>query len=206
MQDAPQQDYYFQKLAGELNVTPETLLASVGRPTAARRPRAPQNRQPERSPREQTAATSPFASLDHDPVEEYCLALLMRYPDLSEYAEPLTPEHFSRHENREIFGSYLVSGDDAGEDIFDEAPPGVREQWEALRRKSLPPMDFVKRRQAIDDVVTQLEKRSLRRLKAEEQIRFSESPPDLYTEDLQHTVAVNQRMKRAETRSRNRVR
>ena len=208
VQDAPQQDYYFQKLAGELNVTPETLLASVGRPTAARRPRIPQNRQrpEEQSPREQTAATSPFASMEHDPVEEYCLALLMRYPDLSEYAEPLTPEHFFRHENREIFGSYLVSGDGAGEDIFDQAPPGVREQWEALQRKSLPPMDFVKRRQAIDDVVTQLEKRSLRRLKEEEQIRFSESPPDLYAEDLQDTVAVNQRMKHAETRNRNRVR
>ena len=208
VQDAPQQDYYFQKLAGELNVTPETLLASVGRPTAARRPRTPQNRQrtKEQSPREQTAATSPFASLEHDPVEEYCLALLMRFPDLSEYAEPLTPEHFLRHENREIFGSYLVSVDDAGEDILDKAPPGVREQWEALRQKSLPPMDLVKRRQAIDDVVTQLEKRSLRRMKAEEQIRFSESPPDLVGEDLQETVAVNQRMKRAEIRSRNRVR
>ena len=207
VQDAPQQDYYFQKLAGELNVTPETLLASVGRPTAARRPRTPQNRQqPEQSPAERTAATSPFARLERDPVEEYCLALLMRYPDLSEYAEPLTPEHFWRHENREIFGSYLISEDSAGEDILDDAPPGVREQWEALQQKSLPPMDFVKRRQAMDDVVMQLEKRSLRRLKAEEQIRFDESPPDLDAEDLQDTVAVNQRMKRAETRSRNRVR
>ena len=206
VQDAPQQDYYFQKLAGELNVTPETLRASVGRPTAARRPRSPQNRQqPERPPGEQTAATSPFAMLEHDPVEEYCLALLMRHPDLSEYAEPLTPEHFLRHENREIFGSYLISGDGAGEDIFDNAPPGVREQWEALRQKPLPPMDFVKRRQAMGDVVTQLEKRSLLRLKEEEQIRFSESPPDLDAEDLQDAVAVNQRIKHAETHSQNRV-
>ncbi len=205
--DAPQQDYYFQKLAGELNVTPETLLASVGRPAAARRPRTPQNRPPPQQPAaEQTAATSPFARLEHDPVEEYCLALLMRYPDLSEYAEPLTPEHFWRHENREIFGGCLNSGYDAEIDGWDNAPPGVREQWEALRQKPLPPMDFVKRRQAIGDVVTQLEKRSLRRLKAEEQIRFHESPPDLDAEDLRDTVAVNRRMKDAETRSRNRFR
>ncbi len=203
VQDAPQQDYYFQKLAGELSVTPETLLASVGRPTAARRPRTPQNRQ---QPTEQTAATSPFASLERDPVEEYCLSLLMSYPDLSEYAKPLTPEHFWRHENREIFGSYLNSESDAGVDVWDNAPPGVREQWEALRQKALPAMDLVKRRQAIGDVVTQLEKRSLRRLKAEERIRFHETPPDLDTEDLRDTVAVNQRMKHAETRNRNRVR
>ena len=207
IQDAPQQDYYFQKLAGELGVTPDTLLASVGRPTMARQPRAPQNRQrPEQGNAGQAATTSPFAKLENDPVEEYCLALLMRYPDLSEYAEPLTPEHFWRHENREIFSVYLTSGDGAREDILDSAPPGVMEQWEALQQKPPPPMDIVKRRQAMLDVVMQLEKRSLRQLKAEEQIRFDESPPELDADDLQDALAVNQRMKHADTHIRSRVR
>ena len=196
-QDGPRQDYYLQMLAQKLNVTRDFLIANYGRPTVAQQPRTRQTRQ---QPEQQTAATSPFAKLEHDPVEEYCLTLLMRYPDLSEYAEALTPEHFLRHENREIFTGYLSCGEDAP----DSAPPGVREQLEALRQKSLRSMDFVKRRRAIDDVVTQLEKRSLRRLKTEEQIRFSESPPDLDSEDLQDTVAVNQRMKEAENRSRNR--
>jgi len=205
VQDAPQQDHYFEKLAEELNVTAETLRASVGRPTVPRHSRQSQSRrQPEQSRGESAVVASPFAKLEHDPVEEYCLTLLMRYPDLSEYAETLTAEHFWRHENREIFTSYLGCEEDAGEETPDGAPPGVREQLEALRQKSLRPMDFVKRRRAIDDVVTQLEKRSLRRLKTEEQIRFSESPPDLDAEDLQDTVAVNQRMKEAENRSRNR--
>ena len=205
VQDAPQQDYYFQKLAEELNVTADTLRASVGRPTVPRHSRQSQSRrQPEQSRGESAVVASPFAKLEHDPVEEYCLTLLMRYPDLSEYAETLTPEHFLRHENREIFTSYLSCGEEVGEDAPDNAPPGVWEQLETLRRKSLHPMDFIKRRRAIDDVVTQLEKRSLRRLKTEEQIRFSESPPDLDAEDLQDTVAVNQRMKEAENRSRNR--
>ena len=205
VQDAPQQDHYFEKLAEELNVTTETLRASVGRPATPRGARSPQNRrQPEQSSREPAVVASPFAKLEHDPVEEYCLTLLMRYPDLSEYAETLTAEHFWRHENREIFTGYLSCGEEVGEDAPDNAPPGVREQLEALRRKSLHPMDFIKRRRAMADVITQLEKRSLRRLKTEEQIRFSESPPDLDAEDLQDTVAVNQRMKEAENRSRNR--
>ena len=205
VQDAPQQDHYFEKLAEELNVTAETLRASVGRPTVPRHSRQSQSRrQPEQSRGESAVVTSPFAKLEHDPVEEYCLTLLMRYPDLSEYAETLTAEHFWRHENREIFTGYLSCGEEVAEDAPDNAPPGVREQLEALRRKSLHPMDFIKRRRAMADVITQLEKRSLRRLKTEEQIRFSESPPDLDTEDLQDTVAVNQRMKEAENRSRNR--
>ncbi len=207
IQDAPQQDYYFQKLAEELSVTPDTLLASVGRPTVARHPRTPQNRQgPGQVHGRQAATTSPFARLEHDPVEEYCLALLMRYPELSEYAEPLTPEHFWRHENREIFGNCLTAGDGVRQAILDDAPHEVREQWESLQRKPLPSMDTVKRRQAMSDVVMQLEKRSLRQLKAEEQIRFDEAPPELDADDLQDALAVNQRMKHADTRSRNRVR
>ena len=200
-QDGPRQDYYLQMLAQKLNVTRDFLISNYSRPTVAQRPRTGQTRQ---QPEQQTAAASPFARLEHDPVEEYCLTLLMRYPDLSEYAETLTAEHFWRHENREIFTSFLSCGEEVGEDAPDNAPPGVWEQLETLRRKSLHPMDFIKRRRAMDDVVTQLEKRSLRRLKTEEQIRFSESPPDLDAEDLQDTVAVNQRMKEAENRSRNR--
>ncbi|MYE41220.1 MAG: toprim domain-containing protein [Chloroflexi bacterium] len=200
-QDGPRQDYYLQMLAQKLNVTRDFLISNYSRPTVAQRQRTGQTKQ---QPEQQTAETSPFAKLEHDPVEEYCLTLLMRYPDLSEYAETLTAEHFWRHENREIFTGYLSCGEEVAEDAPDNAPPGVQEQLEALRRKSLHPMDFIKRRRAMADVITQLEKRSLRRLKTEEQIRFSESPPDLDTEDLQDTVAVNQRMKEAENRSRNR--
>ena len=206
VQDAPQQDHYFQKLAEELNVSTETLLASVGRPSAARRPRAaPAAPRQQASAPEQSAVGSPFARLENDPVEEYCLALLLRYPDLGEYAESLTADHFWRHENREIFGGYLNADDQLFELQSDDAPPGIREQLESLRRKPLPSMDYSKRRRAISDVVGQLEKRVLRRMKVEEQIRFSESPPELGDEELQSAVAVNQRMKQTELQSGNRV-
>ena len=212
VQDAPQQDYYFQKLAESLGVTTETLLASVGRPTVARRPRATQGRQQaEGATAERTATASPFARLEHDPVEEYCLALLMRYPDLEEYAESLTADHFWRHENREIFGKYREfrkdSEDAAPEDAaWEDAPLGVKEHVEALRQKAMPQMDFLKRQRAITDVVGRLQKRSLRRLKSEEQIRFAESPPDLDVDDLQDIVAVNQQMRETEIYSGERVR
>ena len=209
VQDAPQQDYYFQMLARRLDVTPEILRASVGRPTAARRPRTPPNRQPTEPAADRTAATSPFARQERDPVEEYCLVLLMRYPDLAEYSGPLTPELFWRHENREIFSNYLTMAahlDDAGDSAdeqLNDAPPGVREQVAALRQKSLPPLDLVKRRKAIADVVARLEERSLKRQKAEEQIRFAESPPNLDEEDYQNIVALNQKIKDNESLRRN---
>ncbi len=200
VQDAPQQDYYMQLLAQKLDVPLETLRASISRPTPARRPRPAQNGQPSGQSQEQVAA-SPFAKLEHDSAEENCLALLMRYPDLSEYAESLTPELFLRPENREIFSNYLdlparpsdSGGDDEG--YSDNIPPGVREQIEALRLKSLLPMDLVKRRLAISEIVAFLEHRNLKQQKKDEQDRFAGSPEEVTEEDLLRAVELNQRIK-----------
>ena len=201
VQDAPQQDFYLQMLAQKLEVPQETLRASISRPSAPRRPRASQNRQPP-VPAQEEATSSPFAILDRDPLEEYCLSLLMRYSDLGEYAESLTPELFLRPENREIFANYLdfsaVSedgNDEYVEGVWETVPPGVREQVQALRDKSLPPMDILKRRRAITDVVVRLEERSIRQQKKDEQDRFTDSAEELNEDDHRSAVALNERLR-----------
>ena len=97
--DPAQQDHYFQALAQHLEVSPDTLQASVGRPSMPRRSRAP---------RSQTrgATPSPFAKLERDPLEDYCLALLLQNADFADLAEELRPEYFRRLENREIFNEW----------------------------------------------------------------------------------------------------
>ena len=183
-----QQDHYFQLLADRLNVSLETLRASVGRPTAARRARTQQ-------PRAADAATSPFAKLNHDPLEEYCLALLMKHSDLKESAGHLKLEFFRRHENREIFSQWLAS---EHADISEDLEPEIVRQLETVREKSLPPLDPAKRRDALTDVISRLEERDLRGLKAEEEIRFAESPPDLDDDEHQGILSLNQRIKKNE--------
>ena len=186
--EGTQQDHYFQMLADRLNVSLETLRASVGRPTAARRARMQQ-------PRAADAATSPFAKLNNDPLEEYCLALLMKHPDLKDSAEHLKLEFFRRHENREIFSKWLESEHaDVGVDL----EPEILRQWETVRAKSLPPLDPSKRREALADVISRLEERDLRSLKAEEEIRFAESPPDLDDAEHKNILSLNQRIKKNE--------
>ena len=174
--EGARQDHYFQVLASRLGVTPETLKASIGRPSAARRARTPQVTRPS------GAVASPFARLDHDPVEEYCLALLMKYPDLSDMAGDLRAEYFRRHENREIFQRWTAIAAGPGETadvIEDGAEEQILKQIGDLQRKALPPLDPNKRRTAMRDVISRLENRDLRGLKAEEELRFADSPPDL---------------------------
>ena len=211
-QDGPRQDYYLQMLALKLNVTRDFLIANYGRPPTAyqggQRPRTGQNRQqPERT--QELATASPFTRLEHDPLEEDCLALLIRYPELGEYAECLTPELFVRPENREIFSNYLdiaahtsdPDGDDEGN--AEDAPLGIREQIETLRMKSLPVMDLMKRRWAMAENAANLEHRYLKQLKKDEQDRFADSPDELTEEDTLRAVELNQRIRDNEILRRN---
>jgi DNA primase len=200
VQDAPQQDFYIQMLAQKLDVPLETLKASINRSAPQRRPRVSQNRPPVAAGSEQATA-SPFARLDRDPVEEYCLTLLLRYPDLGEYAEPLTEDVFLRPDNREIFSKYLpvVCGSLAEgrpkEGVLMEVPAELREHLMALMSNQLRPMDLTKRRRAIVDVVLRLEERNLRQQKRDEQDRFAGASEDPTEEDRQIAVALNERLK-----------
>ena len=197
-----------QLLAQRLEVPLDTLRASISRPTAQRRPRGSPRRQPS-SASDERATASPFVRMDRDPLEEYCLTLLIRHPDLAEQADALSPQLFLRPENRELFASYLSVGCDSGEGETDDesalvaAPPLIQEQMASLRQRPLLPMDLAKRRRAFDDVVARLEERSLRQQKKDEHDRFADSPDAMNEEDHRSAVEINERLKQnQEARSR----
>jgi DNA primase len=190
------QDHYFQALAARLGVTQETLRATIGRPSPVRRDRANQPR---------SATPSPFAKLDHDPLEEHCLALLLRdaaaYEGAYEAAKELRPEYFRRLENREIFNQWLRVCQDG-----EEGPPltllranidaELTEHLESLVQKALPPLSQQRRQVAFRDTVSRLEERHLRELKAEEEIKFASAPTEPPEESHLEVLEVNRRIKR----------
>ena len=188
-----QQDHYFQALAEHLGVTQDTLRATIGRPSVVRRGRATGSQA-------RGATPSPFAKLERDPLEDYCLALLLQHSELGEVVEELRPEYFHRLENREIFNQWdrQRRGDPAATDVasiracIDEELAG---HLETLFQKALPPLDQRRRLHAIQDSVHRLEERYLRELKTEEGIRFVETPPDLAAASNQSILDVNQRLK-----------
>ena len=191
--DPAQQDHYFQALAKHLEVSPDTLQASVGRPSMPRRSRAP---------RSQTrgATPSPFAKLERDPLEDYCLALLLQNADFADLGKELRPEYFRRLENREIFNewrrqSQVNQFEGAGDALNGRVDAELADHLESLVRKSLPPLDLPRRRRAMQDAVSRLEERYLRELKTEEGIRFAETPPELEDDSDQLALEVNRQLK-----------
>ncbi len=204
-----QQDYYFRELAVCLGVSRETLKASMGRSTAVRRSRA-------EVPGARVDSPSAFAKLDRDPIEDYCLALLLQFPELSPDAQELRPEYFHRLENREIFGQWLRLTEGTSARCPEEkGGSGDREMVEALQRnldielsghleelahRALPSSDRSRWTTALRDAVRRLEERYLRDLKAEEQLKFSEVPPEALEGAYEETLTINKRLRDNESK------
>ena len=222
--DPFEQDHYFQRLATLLGVSDATLRASLGRPGPGTAPSRDRSTGPDRARRgqpgrvdrqEQDATATPFARMDHDPLEEYCIALILRDPGImyphglgengngeTEFADSggengdahsPRPEHFHRVENREVFTKWKqCSTLDGLRDSLDE---GLKEHLEHLLAKFLPPADRKQREVAFKDCVRRLEERYLRDLKREEEMRLSEATVEEVEEQEQEILQLNERLK-----------
>ncbi len=102
IKDPVQQSHYLKKLARELKIEESAIRAALQESKAGRkRPRLSK-------PAEQSRLARQFVS---SPIEEYCLALLLQYPELRPLARELSPEHFEYTENREVFVKWQHSSD-----------------------------------------------------------------------------------------------
>jgi DNA primase len=206
-----QQDQYFQALATHLGVTQETLKATIGRPLQVRQTRGPRARgqSPPQSQR-RGATASPFAKMDRDPLEDFCLALLLQNRELKKQLEDIRPEYFLRLENREIFSQLTrarnAEGDEPETGSHDsiqnplDLDEELSEHLGTLASKSLPAMDQRGVLGALRDVIRRLEERHLRELKAEEEIRFTDSPSELLEDVHQGILEVNERLRQNQGR------
>ena len=227
--DPFQQDHYFQRLASLLGVSEATLQASLGRrprsggttsyADRSAGPRQGQGHQQRRGDKQsQEATATPFARLEHDPLEEYCLALILQNPQLPRSHQPqphtdggqggietdtgdadeksagnLRLEYFQRVENREVFTNWIkCSTLDVLREALDEE---LQEHLEHLLAKVLPPSDRNQREMALGDCGRRLEERYLRELKREEELRLSQATPEELEEQGQGILQINERLK-----------
>ena len=220
--DPFQQDHYFQLLAARLGVSEATLQASLGRPRPGRAPgrsRSIGSRQggggrpgqPAGPSQEVTA--SPFMMLEHDPLEEYCLALILQGSQLvghdgmpaAEYSvqggeESGSPEadgglrleYFRRPDNREVFTNLLeCSTLELQSGALDEELKG---HLDYLLAKKLPPADRIQRQADLKYCIRRLEERYLRELNREQEVRLSNASPEEREEQEERIIQVNARL------------
>ncbi len=192
MGNAFEQDRYFGKLAGALSVTREALQASIGklRPAGRGRPPARAANTPPRT------SISPLATSDHEPLEEYVLAMLIQRPDLKEGIGIRVPEEFRRTENREVFTRWLVCN--TIEELQQQLDATLFDHLAYLIEKDLTPADQKSAETAIKQALTRLERRYLQDQQAEILESLDLDPNVPPPKDIEGSiVSVNSKLKKS---------
>ena len=209
------QDSYLRKLADFLSVREESLRATLNRPNAGQRSRGVasgaggRGQGAEGRPANRNGVDrSALLAEERDSLDEHCLSLLLRYPDLAnELSEcgGLPPEYFKRPENREIYLQMTSAWSQAPEMLIPEESLAEQtkqilapELWDHLYRLTslnLPPMEPYERQEGLWQILGRLEERQLKELKLAEQIRFSEDPSEIPEEASEETLILNRKIR-----------
>ena len=146
--------------------------------------------------------------MEHDPLEEHCLALLLQehqwMPDnqnimtqgdnnLMQATRSLGSEHFARVENREVFTNWIKCP--TLESLREAMDEELGAHLDHLLAKVLPPLDRKLRETALLDCIRRLEERHLRELKLEEGLRLNDASLDDIDDQQQTILSINERIK-----------
>jgi len=126
IKDVLRRDHYLTKLAEMVGASYHSIEAALSRIRPDRRASEPKTEAIAR-------AVQPLRS---NPVEEYCLALLLQHPELKNREEGLIPEYFESSENREIFIA-LKQADDLSS-LRNKLDSTIREHLDTLINKNMP--------------------------------------------------------------------
>ena len=209
------QDSYLRKLADFLSIREESLRATLNRPNMGQRPAGAANGARgggqgvgNRPANRGGVDRSALLAEERDPLDEHCLALLLRYPDLADELPEcggLPPEYFRRPENREIYVQMTSAWSQAPEMLIPEESmaeqtrrilaPELWEQLDRLAARSLPPMESWERQEGLRQILGRLEERQLRELKVAEQVRYSEDLSTIPEEASEETLTLNRRIR-----------
>jgi len=161
IKDPVQQSHYLKKLARELKIEESAIRAALRGSKAGRKRPQPSK------PTEQSRLAHQFVS---SPIEEYCLALLLQYPELRPLARELSPEHFEYTENREVFVKWQHSSDIS--ELENKLDTSLLEHLYYLVDKNFPPAiqesERVRHRD-LADCILRLQEKLSRKLETEKE-------------------------------------
>lgn len=164
IKDPIQQSHYKRKLARRLDIE-ETSISN-----------ALDKWQNGKTRRYVTAAREKNKSTDkntRDPIEEYCLSILLHYPELSNTAQELSVEHFENPVNREIFAQWRSYGDYT--EMKKRIAPYLLEHLAYLIGKPPIEQNVSKQQRALRQNVSILQERKLKKQEAEKAIRLEDT-------------------------------
>ena len=142
------QSHYLQRLARLAQTDEATLRLELRQPVRRSDPGA-------------SAASNAAQRAPRDKREEFCLALLIKYPELRAEGTGLDASLFGHSENRALFETWVGWADD-GESFERSLTPDLRPQYERLASLDLPTYDDDAMIKALQSTVWGIEQQQLR--------------------------------------------
>ena len=143
------QSHYLQRLSRMVQVDEQTLRLELRRPVRRS------------SSNEATDVPARRAESARDRKEEFCLALLFKYPELRAEGLAFDADLFAYSENRALFETW-VGWADSGEPFEESLSPDLRPQYERILSLALPLYDDDALIKALHDSVQRIEEQRLR--------------------------------------------
>jgi DNA primase len=163
MKDPLRQAHYAERLARLLKIDEHVLGDALKKSRADERKR--------RATRGVKALTPVApAIISSSPLEQYCLALLLQYPELKAESAGLSPDHFENTENRELFVKWQQSDNLAS--LRNSLDTALQEYLDSLMARVFPPAikeNEAVRHETMNDCVIRLQERRLRNLETKKQ-------------------------------------
>jgi DNA primase len=160
MKDPIRQAHYVERLARLLKIDDRALGDALKKFQISEK-RRKMNRNVQ-SP----AHITPLSSTS-SPIEEYCLALLLQYPELKPESKKLIPDYFDSCDNRQLFQQWEQA--DKLDSIKDSLDFTLHEQLDNLTAKDFPPPirdSEITRQKALYDCILRLQEKWLKSLEA----------------------------------------
>jgi DNA primase len=139
--------HYVQRLARLARLDEKTVRATLQRSRGRPARRGAEPAEP--------AVVSPV----REPQEEFCLALLLRHPELRQEGTALSPELFLLGEHRAIFTAWHEAPDP--ESVRRALPEELHPHLESILQRTLPYLEGAQLREALRDCVRRIEFRRL---------------------------------------------
>jgi DNA primase len=161
MKDPLRQAHYLDRLARLLKIDEHVLS------DALRKFKTLRKRRETAGVKSKPVTTTIISS---SPLEQYCLALLLQYPDLKPESIELSPDYFENTENRELYTKWQQSNDLVSfRDSLDSALQEHLDNLMARAFRSIITENDSVRRETISDCVMRLYEKRLRALETQKQ-------------------------------------
>jgi len=159
VEDRIRRAHYMQKLSHLVGISVRELESIVKKPVEY-----PKYSNKKESPLSNKTITPAFSQ----PLEEYCLTLLLQFPKLKSFKQKLKPEYFENTENREIFTA--LSKTEHLNVIKTSLDSSIWDYLDKLINKEVPP-DKVEQKMSF--CILRLHEKFLRRLEMKREVIFA---------------------------------